>query len=436
MHKPPDAWKVTRDRFDGIVAATGDFDADSLTFMGKVLRRSGLGDETYAPPSLTQVPMQHTMAACRHEFESVAFDVVRGVLNKAGVHPRQVGVVITNSSLFNLTPSLSAAIMNHFKMPSTTTNYHLAGMGCSAGVVAVDLARQCLETMPETYCLVVSTENLTYNWYPGTDRSMLVTNTIFRVGGAAVLLSNRAADGRRAKYELRHVERTCLAADDAAFRCVHEQEDDKGRRGVRLGKDLMKVAGQALRKNIQALGPRVLPASELLAFAANAAARALLGSRRVPAYVPDFSTAFEHVCVHTGGRGVLDTIEAALPGMGARALEPSRASLYRYGNVSSSSIWYVLAYIETFRGVRRGDRVWQLAFGSGFKCNSAVWVANRRVRGDRHAAWAGFDVARMREDLAASAAPHAALAAAQPSAPLPGGLASQPSAAALAAQAH
>ncbi len=40
---------------------------------------------------------------------------------------------------------------------------------------------------------------------------------------------------------------------------------------------------------------------------------------------------------------------------------------------------YVLAYIETFRGVKRGDRVWQLAFGSGFKCNSAVWVANRRV---------------------------------------------------------
>lgn len=51
--------------------------------------------------------------------------------------------------------------------------------------------------------------------------------------------------------------------------------------------------------------------------------------------------------------------------------------LFRYGNVSSSSIWYVLAYIETFRGVAAGDRVWQLGFGSGFKCNSAVWKANR-----------------------------------------------------------
>jgi 3-ketoacyl-CoA synthase len=60
-------------------------------------------------------------------------------------------------------------------------------------------------------------------------------------------------------------------------------------------------------------------------------------------------------------------------------VEPSRAALYRYGNVSSSSIWYVLSFIEHFRGVKAGDRVLQIAFGSGFKCNSAVWVANRSI---------------------------------------------------------
>jgi len=41
---------------------------------------------------------------------------------------------------------------------------------------------------------VVSTENLTYNWYPGTSRGMLVTNTIFRVGGAAMLFTNKTKD--------------------------------------------------------------------------------------------------------------------------------------------------------------------------------------------------------------------------------------------------
>jgi hypothetical protein len=42
----------------------------------------------------------------------------------------------------------------------------------AAGVVAIDLARQMLQLYPNTYVLVVSTENITQNWYFGNDRSM------------------------------------------------------------------------------------------------------------------------------------------------------------------------------------------------------------------------------------------------------------------------
>jgi hypothetical protein len=45
----------------------------------------------------------------------------------------------------------------------------------------------------------------------------------------------------------------------------------------------------------------------------------------------------------------------------------------------------VLSFIEHFRGVKAGDRVLQIAFGSGFKCNSAVWVANRTIREETYA---------------------------------------------------
>lgn len=62
--------------------------------------------------------------------------------HNTGVQPRQIGCVITNSSLFNPTPSLSAMIMNHFKMGTRTINYNLGGMGCSASLLSIDLAKQ------------------------------------------------------------------------------------------------------------------------------------------------------------------------------------------------------------------------------------------------------------------------------------------------------
>lgn len=48
---------------------------------------------------------------------------------------------------------------------------------------------------------------------------------------------------------------------------------------------------------------------------------------------------------------------------------------------------YVLANIETKGSMRRGDRVWQIAFGSGFKCNSAIWRALRNIN-TQHTVWA------------------------------------------------
>lgn len=91
---------------------------------------------------------------------------------------------------------------------------------------------------------------------------MLVTNTLFREGGAAILLSNHPADRKLAKFKLLHTVRTHKGADDENFNCVVQREDAAGIIGVSLSKDVMKVAGEALKTNITVLGPLVLPISE------------------------------------------------------------------------------------------------------------------------------------------------------------------------------
>lgn len=86
---------------------------------------------------------------------------------------------------------MAAMLVNHFKMRPETLTYNLSGMGCSSSLVCVDMASHLLKALPNTLVLIVNHENITQNWYTGNDRSMLVCNCLFRLGGAAALLSNR-----------------------------------------------------------------------------------------------------------------------------------------------------------------------------------------------------------------------------------------------------
>jgi len=383
--KPPEECRVTKKKLIDMQVSVGRFTQESIDFQEKILARSGLGDHTYLPSNLLSIPPDISMARAREEAEMVMFTVLEGLFRKTGVNPKDIGVLIVNCSLFNPTPSLSAMIVNHFKMRSGVQTYNLSGMGCSAGVISVHLAKELLQVHSGTLAVVVSTENITQNWYFGNDRSKLIPNTLFRLGGAAVLLSNRRRHWWTAKYELSETVRTHRGADDESYGCIFQEEDAERQVGVRLSKEVMAIAGQSLKVNITTLGPMVLPASEQVLFFANLIARKFLGFKLRP-YIPDFKLAFEHFCIHTGGRGVIDEIEKNLD-LAPENVEPSRKTLERFGNTSSSSIWYELAYSESMGRVKRGDRVWQIAFGSGFKCNSGTWRALRTIT-DVHEAWA------------------------------------------------
>ncbi|KAD4179117.1 hypothetical protein E3N88_27708 [Mikania micrantha] len=385
-YRPPDNLKVKFDVFMERSRLHGGFDESALEFQRKILERSGLGEETYLPEALHSIPPAPSMAAARKEAEDVMFGALEKLFKSTKVKPKDIGILVVNCSLFNPTPSLSSMIVNRYKLRGNIKTFNLGGMGCSAGVIAVDLAKDMLQIHRSTYAVVVSMENITQNWYFGNKKSMLIPNCLFRVGGAAVLLSNKSGDHRRAKYKLLHTVRTHCGSNDTAFNCVYQEQDPTGKIGVSLSKDLMAIAGGALKANITTLGPLVLPISEQILFFASLVARRIMDSKMKP-YIPDFKLAFDHFCIHAGGRAVIDELEKNLQ-LSEEHVEPSRMTLYRFGNTSSSSIWYELAYTEAKGRMKKGNRVWQIAFGSGFKCNSAVWEAVRAVKPSADNPWA------------------------------------------------
>ncbi|KAM3354052.1 hypothetical protein ACQJBY_024960 [Aegilops geniculata] len=347
------------------------FNEGSIRFMSRLLQSSGLGEETCGPTPARYIPPHKycTLDAAREEAELVVFSAVDELLSKTNVPLDTIDILVVNCSCFNPTPSFADMIVSKYKLRGDIRSVHLSGMGCGAGLISVELARNLLRAAPRgARALVVSTETLSPHLYVGNERPMLLPYCLFRMGGAAVLLSTSAANAR---FRLTSAVRTTTAADDRSYRSIYQEEDGKGNKGAGLSMDLIAVAGRTLKANITAIAPIVLPISEQLLFAMSFVAHKL-SSGRYKLYVPNFLMAFEHFCIHAGGSAVVDEVQRSL-GLSDRHVEPSRMTLHRFGNVSSSSVWYELAYIEAKGRMHEGDRIWMIGFGSGFKCNSAVW---------------------------------------------------------------
>jgi 3-ketoacyl-CoA synthase len=63
----------------------------------------------------------------------------------AGIRPQEIDILVTNCSIYCPTPSLASMLVNHFKMRQDIQSYHLGGMGCGNGVMALSLIRDLLQ---------------------------------------------------------------------------------------------------------------------------------------------------------------------------------------------------------------------------------------------------------------------------------------------------
>ncbi|KAK2990127.1 hypothetical protein RJ640_014796 [Escallonia rubra] len=253
-YRPHNSNRIPMSMFIEHVLVEKQFDDTNIDFQTKILEKSG-----DMPSSLPLSTAQNKITLIKQRRNRNS-NVLHGadLLEKKDISPKAIDVLITNCNIYCPTPSLSAMVINKFKMRSDIMGYNLSRMGCSAGIIAVGLAKDLLRAHPNSLALIVSSEILSQDWYDGKDRSMLLTNCLFRMGGAALLLSSRNQDKKAAKYVLQHLVRTNRAQDDQSYKCVFMDMDTENKTGVSISKGIVKEAGEALKANMASLGPLVL----------------------------------------------------------------------------------------------------------------------------------------------------------------------------------
>ncbi|XP_071737901.1 3-ketoacyl-CoA synthase 20-like [Rutidosis leptorrhynchoides] len=387
-YKPPISQMCSKE-FVKKLRQFGFYSEETLDYMTKVLEGCGLGDSTYFPEIFSQQTYNPSINHARREVEKTIFGSVDMLLAKTGVRCEDIGILIVNCTIHNSVSSLCSMIVNRYKLRENIITYNLVGMGCSAGLRAIGLAQQLLQVHLNSYALIVSTEGITDNLYRGKDRSKLLQNCVFRVGGAAILLSNHPSDIKKCKYELVHAIHTNTSRLDRSYKCVCREEDEAGMVGININKDLITAAIDTIKPNVTILSYLILPLKEKLKYLLNYIKIniKIIPSMSIKPYIPNYNGVIDHFLPHVGGKPVLDELQRTL-GFSDTVMEASRMTLYRYGNTSSSSIWYELAYVEAKGRVKKGNQVWQMAFGSGFKCSSLIWRAMKTVNYlDRHNPW-------------------------------------------------
>lgn len=369
--KPSDERKMNSEFCGEIIKRNKNLGHQEYKFLLRAIVSSSIGEETYGPRTIID---GREDCPCLmdgiQEMEEFFYKTLDNLFEKSGISPLDVDVLVVNVSMLASVPSWSSRIINHYKMRNDIKAFNLSGMGCSASLISIDLVRRIFNSRKNSLAIVVTSESIAPNWYSGNDKSMILSNCLFRSGGCSILLTNNKALKDQSLLKLKCLIRTHMGSSDEAHSCCMQKEDDLGRKGFHLSKSVPKAANQAFTENLRELAPKALPLRELLRYTAlSTFFHYTKGGFKAKL---NFKTGVDHFCLHPGGTAMIDGVAKSLE-LSESDMEPARMTLHRFGNTSASSVWYVLGYMEAKKRLKKGDRVLMISFGAGFKCNSCMW---------------------------------------------------------------
>ncbi|XP_076918327.1 3-ketoacyl-CoA synthase 12-like [Bidens hawaiensis] len=388
LYKPSDNQKLSTEFSGEIIKRAKNLGLNEYKFLLKAIVSSGIGEETYAPKMVFEGREENpSHEDALEEMDELFEYTIERLLRRTGVSPSDIDVLVVNISMLACVPSLSGRIINKYKMREDVKTYNLCGMGCSASLISLNIIESVFKSKKNQVAMLVTSESLTPNWYVGNDKSMILSNCLFRTGGCAMILTNKPSLAHKCMLKLKCLVRTHHGAKDESYRCCIQTEDEYGRMGFHLGKSLPKAATRAFVENLKRVAPKILPIRELLRFGILSMIMKMVqsGQRKSAGLgfarpVINFKAGVDHFCLHTGGKAVIDAVAQSLS-LSEYDVEPARMTLHRFGNTSASSVWYVLGYMEAKKRLKKGDKLFMISFGAGFKCNSCMWEVIRDLEG-------------------------------------------------------
>ncbi len=284
----------------------------------------------------------------------------RDALQRAGCSPADVDAILYVNTTGLATPSIDARLVGVLGLRPDVRRLPLWGLGCAGGAAGLGHAADLARGRPGATILLVATELCGLTFMPGdATKSNLVACALFADGAAAAVVRGDPPGDDPAAASTGTAGRTgSPTAADPGLPILGARS--------RLYPDSLDVMGwTVLQEGLQVVFQRRIP--EIVREHAAADLGGFLAHHQLT--LDDVSA---HL-FHPGGARVIAAYEEALD-LPPDAMDWTRGVLRDFGNMSSTTVLFVIERYLQERGTGRGGYGLISALGPGF-CSESLLVA-------------------------------------------------------------
>ncbi|MDO2933355.1 type III polyketide synthase [Paeniglutamicibacter sulfureus] len=257
--------------------------------------------------------------------------------------PGDITHVITVSCTGFYNPGPDYQLVRALGLSPATQRYHLGFMGCYAAFPALRAAKSFCEADSNAVVLVVCAELCSIHVRSSNDPDTIMGSALFADGAAAAIVTARQHSGSGLRLD--HFETVLTPVGEEAM--------------------AWNIGDEGFEMVLGTYVPHIIDDHIVGALEPLLARDPTLG---------DAYADIPHWGIHPGGRAILDRVQKRLQ-LGDDQLVPARRILNDYGNMSSSTVLFVLKDImdeNISRASSSGERVCSMAFGPGLTVETSL----------------------------------------------------------------